>query len=282
MCNREDRVSPPCSAAPETWRPDGGTSAIAAVGRNRVPGRGHASAVHRALAWRRVVVLAAALVVLIATPAVAAGPGGYGIAPGRGTFATLTTNQLVPPGGGFDEMYYLSTSGTTGRTRLPFPVKVYNQTYRNLAISSNGNIQLGVVSPGGDPRRWADDNDCIPTVEDFGAAVIFPLWSFGMRYNTAGGEGIYLRTQGTYPHRTFTISWQGQFQVSAVAPANFQVTFREGSQTMTFTYGELIQQHLITIGIQSRTKAAYTQWICHDKGNNPAQGTRLTLGHVNA
>jgi hypothetical protein len=231
---------------------------------------------------RRAVVLAAALVVLIATPAVAAGPGGYGIAPGRGTFATLTTNQLVPPGGGNDQMFYLSTSGTTGRSRLPFPLKVYNQTYRNIAISSNGNVQLGVVSPGGDPDIWRDDRDCIPTVRDFGAAVIFPLWSFGMRYNTAGGEGIYLRTQGTFPHRTFTISWQGQFQVSADAPANFQVAFREGSQTMTFTYGELTPQILVSIGIQSRLKGAYTQWYCHERGIYPTEGTRLTLGHVNA
>ena len=102
-----------------------------------------------------------------------------------------------------------------------------------------------------------------------------------MRYNTAGGEGIYLRTQGPAPNRTFTISWQGQFQVSAVAPANFQVTFREGSQTMTFTYGELTPQILVSIGIQHRTRSAYTQWYCHERGIYPTNGTRLTLGHIN-
>jgi hypothetical protein len=228
---------------------------------------------------RRAVVLAVALVLVVATPALAA-PGGYGVAPGTGAFAVLTTNQLVPVGGGFDQMYYLSTSGTTGRTRLPFPVRVYNQTFQNIAISSNGNIQLGVVSPEGDPGIWLSDADCIPTTRDFGAAVIFPLWSFGMRYNTAGGEGIYLRTQGTAPRRTFTISWQGQFQVSAVAPANFQVTFREGSQTMAFTYGVLTPEILVSIGIQGRMKMAYTQWYCHERGIYPTNGTRLTLVHV--
>src|SRR5690349_8182769 len=126
---------------------------------------------------RRAVVLAAAVVLLVATPALAA-PGGYGVAPGTGAFAVLTTNQLVPTGGGNNQLFYLSTSGTTGRTRLPFPLRVYNTTFQNIAISSNGNIQLGVVSPGGDPGIWQSDADCIPTTRDFGAAVIFPLWSF--------------------------------------------------------------------------------------------------------
>jgi len=245
---------------------------------------------------RRLVYRAAALVLVsAAAPAVAtgpagvdsasfhppAGPGGYGIAPGTGRFALLTATNLRTTPGGAAELYYLSTNGT-GPNRLPFPLKVYNQTYRQIAISSNGNIQLGVVSPGGDSGAWTDDDDCIPTVRDFGSAVIFPLWSFGMRYDTAGGEGIFVKTYGKYPNRTFTVSWQGEFQVSAEAPANFQVTFREGSQNMAFTYGELTGQTLVSIGIQSRTKAAYTQWYCHGLGIYPTAGTRLTLGHVNA
>jgi hypothetical protein len=228
---------------------------------------------------RRAVVLAVALVLVVATPALAA-PGGYGVAPGTGTFARLTTNQLVPTGGGFNQMFYLSTSGTTGRTRLPFPIKAYNQTFRNIAISSNGNIQLGVVSPGGDPSPRNDD-ECIPTARNFGATTIFVLWSFGARYNTAGGEGIFLRTQGKAPNRTFTISFQGQFQVSADAPMNAQVIFRENSQTLRFVYGQLTGQTLVAIGIQSKLKVSYTQWYCRGQGIYPTNGTRLTLGHVN-
>jgi hypothetical protein len=242
-----------------------------------------------ARAWRRGIVLATALVLtaVMATvssaagpSATATGPGGYGVAPTTGTFARLTTNQLVPSGGGFNQMYYLSTSGTTGRTRLPFPIKVYNATFQRIAISSNGNIQLGLASPAGYPGIRMD-SECIPTARDFAATTIFVLWSFGLRYNTAGGEGIFLRTQGTAPNRTFTISFQGQFQVSADAPANAQVTFRENSQKITFTYGTLTPQTLVAIGIQHRTRAAYTQWFCNGSGVYPTQGTQLSLGHVN-
>jgi hypothetical protein len=231
-----------------------------------------------ARAWRRIAVLAAALVVLIATPAVAAGPGGYGISPVRAPFAVLTTNQLVPPGGGFNQLYYLSTSGTTGRTRLPFPLTVYNQTYRNIAISSNANVQFGVVSPNGVPDT-SMNTDCLPSARDWGAPVALVLWH-EWRFNTAGGEGIFLRTQGRAPNRTFTISWQGQFNVSANAPANAQVTFREGSQTMLFTYGESVYQNLAQIGVQSRLKTSYTERYCNNHGVYPTNGDRLRIVHV--
>ena len=50
---------------------------------------------------------------------------------------------------------------------------------------------------------------------------------------------------------------------------------------MTFTYGELTTQTLVAIGIQHRTRSAYTQWYCAGSGVYPTDGTRLTLGHVN-
>ena len=225
---------------------------------------------------RRVTVLVAAFVLLVATPAGAA-VGAYGIAPGTGTFAYLTTNNLASDTTN-DQMFYLSTSGTTARTRLPFPLRVYDATFRRIAISSNGNVQFGIASPGGNPTSF---HECIPTTTDFEAATAFVLWGIGLRYG-GPGEGIFLRTQGTAPNRTFTISWQGEFQVSAEAPANAQVTFRENSRTITYTYGELTTQTLVSIGIQSRLQDSYTERYCNGHGRYPTNGTRLKLGYVAA
>jgi len=223
---------------------------------------------------RRAVVLAAALVLVAPTSAVAA-VGAYGIAPGTGTFAVLTTRNLATDSTN-DQMFYLSTSAT-GLLRPPFPIRVYDATFRRLAISSNGNVQFGIASPGGNPTS---SFECLPTTTDFGAATAFVLWGIGLRYNTTAGEGIFLRTQGQAPNRTFTISWQGEFQVSAEAPANAQVTFRENSRTITYTYGELTLQNLVTIGIQSRFRDSYTERYCDGDGRYPTNGTRLTLGYV--
>jgi hypothetical protein len=173
-------------------------------------------------------------------------------------------------------MFYLSTSGTTARTRLPFPLRVYDATFRRIAISSNGNIQFGLASPGGNPTEFFE---CLPTATDFGAATAFVLWGIGLRYGGTG-QGIFLRTQGTAPNRTFTVSWQGEFQVSAEAPANAQVTFRENSRTITYTYGELTTQTLVAIGIQSRLRDSYTERYCDGHGRYPVNGTRLSLGYV--
>ncbi len=94
------------------------------------------------------------------------------------------------------------------------------------------------------------------------------------------GQGIVLRTQGTPPNRTFTISWQGEFQVSAEAPANAQVTFRRNSRTITYTYGRTTTQTLVAIGIQPRLRDSFTERYCEGQGRYPGDGTRLTLGYV--
>jgi hypothetical protein len=145
---------------------------------------------------------------------------------------------------------------------------------RFLAIfGSNGTVQFGVTSPGGNATPF---QKCLPTT-DVGAAVLV-LW--GELGYGGSGEGIFLRTQGTKPNRTFTISWQSHFIVSAPTEANAQVTFRENSRTITFQYGEVTFQTLVTIGIQSRSQLAYTEWYCGGKGRYPVNGMRLNLGYV--
>src|SRR3954469_2987081 len=107
----------------------------------------------------RSVLVAGAIVVLTATQANAVAPGHYTInATGGATFAQLNSNNLAP-GPVDDQLFYLSTTGS-GLHRLPFALHLYNQTYTNAAVSSNGNVQPGQVSPGG---TAAFSNNCLPS-----------------------------------------------------------------------------------------------------------------------
>ena len=94
------------------------------------------------------------------------------------------------------------------------------------------------------------------------------------------GSGVFTRTQGTAPHRRFTVSWQGFFAVSAPTTANAQVTFREDSQNIVFQYGPTTFQNLVTIGIQSKQQLSWATRYCNAVGMYPTNGTKLTLVHM--
>jgi hypothetical protein len=219
-------------------------------------------------------VVAAAAVVLLAASAVGttaaaapAGPGAYGIVPGTGAFTLFSTNNL---GGGSNQVVYLSTTGS-GLHRLPFPLRFYNQSYNNVAVSTEFNVQLGLTSGAyaGDPA-----SECVPNTT-LGPSVMVAWSQIGTSVS-----GVFVRTAGTAPHRTFTIQWQGSYTISAEAPINAQVTFREDSQTITITYGTVTTETFLVVGVQSKQQLAYTEWFCNGEGRTPATGMQLKLVHV--
>ena len=228
--------------------------------------------VHRIRRAGASLVLAAVLVLLTSNPAAAAGPGAYAIVPGTGTFTTLTTNNLAPQGAGGGQVFYLSTTGT-GVNRLPFPLHLFNQFYTNVAIGSYGNVQPGV--PVGEGKSDLPSG-CLPT-STFGKPAIMALW--GEVVYGGGSSGIFLRTQGVKPHRTFLISWQGVFAVSAPTTARAQAIFREDSQTITLVYGMTTRQTSVVVGIQSKQQLTWAQRYCDGSGVYPTKGTKLTLNH---
>jgi hypothetical protein len=227
--------------------------------------------------------IAAAVVLLTAATASAAGPGpgGYQITDATGTFSLLTTNNLVS-GTQDDAIFYLSTTGPAGR-RLPFALHLFNQTYKNIAVSTNGNIQPGVTPPGGSSRFG---NDCLPS-SAFGRPAVMPFWDdliFNSSDTSLGfRQGIFTRTTGTAPHRRFTVSWQGRRLVGSTGPAVLaQVIFEEGSQNLSFVYG-LDGGDSATIGIQSKQQLTWAQWVCNSGiANAVSSGERLRLTHFNA
>ena len=224
--------------------------------------------------------VAAAVVVLTAGTAAATGPGAYFQTTSTGaTFSVLKTNNLVK-GLVDDQVFGLSTTGT-GLQRLPFPLHLYNQTYQNVVVSSNGNVQLGVTPAQG---TTAFVNECLPTTT-FGHPAVLPYWDdlFFDSADTTHGfpDGIFLRTAGTAPHRTFTVSWQGLENHDNAAEVLAQVIFKEGSQNVSYVYGTFGGASA-TIGIQSKQQLSRTQFTCNPGLPDPVSPTmKIALQHTN-
>lgn len=173
-------------------------------------------------------------------------------------------------------MYYLSTTGT-GLHRLPFALHLHNQTYSNVGVSTNGNVQPGISSRG----STAYNNNCLPSAT-FGRPAVLPFWDdlYFTSTDTSHGftEGVFVRTSGTAPHRKFLVSWQGHLFSDAGTLVMAQVTFQEGLQTVVYAYGRS-GGGSTTIGIQSKQQLSYTQYTCNSGGTPVAAGQKLTLVH---
>jgi|tagenome__1003787_1003787.scaffolds.fasta_scaffold20107089_1 hypothetical protein len=228
--------------------------------------------------------IAGLIVLLTATSASAAGPGRYGIVgSSNGHYVTLSQNNLViDEEHNDDELFFLSTSGS-GANRLPFALGLYNQWYRRIAISTNGHIQLGVTS------RLTDDdfqNDCLYSTR-LQVPAIFPFWDDLVFHpgDTSLGfpQGVFVKTLGRAPHRTFIVAWQGVQFVQPTDPpgevVKAQALFREGSQNVTFVYGTS-GGGSATIGVQSTTTVhRWTQYACNT-GDPETVTNGLQLGFV--
>jgi hypothetical protein len=232
----------------------------------------------KALCWTAA---AAAAVALTATPASAAGPGQYSVSATSGaTFSFFTANNLVH--GVRDEgLFYLSTT-TPGALRLPFKIHFYAGVFSKLAISPNGTIQMNVGPGGGAPLDYF--NDCLASVafDTPTAAVFWDDLSFDSNDHSLGYvQGVFTKTKGTAPHRTYTVSWQGHQIGTNGAPVLAQVIFNEGSPTVTYIYGRS-GGDFATVGVQAYLRQSATQWTCNSEiPTAVTSGLRLTWLHAN-
>lgn len=235
--------------------------------------------------WLRRVVtaigVASAVLTLTATASSAAtGPGFYAMEGVNGaTFQLLSKGDLVQSDAD-DNLYFLSTSGR-GLGRLPFALHAYDQTYQNIAVDSNGVIVLGVTNTG--TTLAPDVNQCLPT-SVFGHPAIAPYWD-DLDFRTADTshgflDGIFLRTSGTAPHRTFLVSWQGE-ELHTHQGVLAQVAFHEGVQNLSFAYGTSGGASA-TVGIQSKQQLSSDQWSCNTGSDiSVTSGLRIALAHHN-
>lgn len=215
--------------------------------------------------------------------AMAAIPGTYSVSTQQGkSFSLLSgANHDLISSITDDSLIPLSTANT-GPSHLPFRLPAYGQTYANAQVSSNGDLTLG--STGGSS---AFGNTALPSAS-FTAPTLFPFWDdlFFDPSDTSHffAEGIFTKTSGTAPHRTFVVSWQGHAFNNEQYLVLAQVRFSEGSQTIRYRYGASDNQGVFspseTIGIQLGGLTHFRQ-IAFDPPAPGAvvSGTQFTLTH---
>ncbi|HEY0389199.1 MAG TPA: hypothetical protein VGC71_12230 [Gaiellales bacterium] len=192
---------------------------------------------------------------IAAAPANAATPGNYTYTvQGGATFPLLTTGLIIPFAGQTDDTTVLMTTSSTRPFRLPFALHVYGHNYSSVRVSSNGNLQFGGANSA------AFTNNALPDSQfsTGGAnATLFPFWDdlYFVPSDTGHffNEGIFTKTSGVAPNRTFVISWQGHAFNSESYFVLVQAVFKESSQTIRYRYGSRDNQ---TSGAPSETIGA--------------------------
>jgi hypothetical protein len=223
-------------------------------------------------------------IALIAAPTAAANvPGFYTITMQSGKTFHLVSganhNLLTSPAD--DTLTTLSRS-SSGAAHLPFRLPAYGRTFDTVQVSSNGNMTFGAT--GG---STAFTNTALPS-GDFTAPTMMPFWDdlFIDPADTSlpFQQGIFTRTKGEAPHRTFTISWQGRTFSNAAYAVLAQVIFHERSQNVQYRYGAPDNQGTTapseTIGIQLSGPSHFRQIAFNPPPPGAVQaGTQFTLTH---
>lgn len=200
-------------------------------------------------------------------PLVAYCPGpdyyGYSCEPGAGYayFAAANDGLLYAD----DDLVTLS---------LPFPFTFYGAEYRELHVSSNGNIQFTT-------RNAAYANQCLTEGPVAGMGdMIAPFWD-DLDLTFAG----YMRydTVGNAPNRIFVIEWVDAPPFSRPQEAfTFAAQLFEGSNDIVLQYPDVtaVQGHngrTATIGLQSERLGISLQYSCNQPG--VADGGALRFAH---
>jgi len=179
------------------------------------------------------------------------------------SFSLLNKNDLLL--GTTDDALFRLTTSLSGVNHLPFPITVYNHTFKKITVSSNGNVQFGVCCSGG---STAFGNESLPSSQFTGPAISVFWDDLFMEPDDTShffNEGLFVKTSGHKPHRQFTISWQGHSYNSESYFVLAQVVFFEGSQKFKTIYGAADNQGSFvpseTIGVQGigGTSAPFTQ-----------------------
>jgi len=232
-----------------------------------------------------IAVVASVTMLVTQAPPASAAVGSYVVSRQNGvTFPLLTTRNLLL--GTTDDALFRVTTTLSGVNRMPFPVTVYGVKFTSMTISSNGNIQFGVCCTGG---STAFTNTPLPS-GSFSKSTLSVFWD-DLFFSPDDAshffrEGIFTKTSGTAPHRTYVISWQGHSFSSESYFVLAQAVFTEGSQTIKFRYGVSDAQGAFTpsetIGVQGIGGAAApaTQVAFNPSTPATAQGRQYTFQHV--
>jgi hypothetical protein len=134
---------------------------------------------------------------------------------------------------------------------LPFPIQLYDQTFNNATIASNGNMQFVTTD-------FAYGNACLPV----------PIFEYGIvaywddLTTSCPNCGIYTSVIGDAPNRIFNVEWRSQV-LGVNTAARFEIRLYEGQDKFDLVYGNVVDAgRSATIGVQ-RDMGAFTQYACN-------------------
>ena len=136
---------------------------------------------------------------------------------------------------------------------LPFAYPFYGESYSNVTLSANGNLQF--TSSNSTPK-----NVCLPAF-GFDQSII-AHWQ-DLRTDGAS-NGIFTSTSGVAPNRVFNIEWRAVYYSGGVSTStvNFEARLYENLQRFDLIYGDLHADGSgATVGVQNDTNN-YTQFEC--------------------
>lgn len=141
---------------------------------------------------------------------------------------------------------------------LPFPIFVYGLQTTSIQLSNNGGFLVGAnltgVPAGFNGGHWNWTNSQLAVGPNPASPAGFtPPWNFpfvstywddfiiipvGSGFD--GGDGVYLETRGSAPHRQFVIQWNQMDQfASSSSQATVQCILFEDSNDMLFLYPDV-------------------------------------------
>ncbi|MEO8288428.1 MAG: S-layer homology domain-containing protein [Chloroflexota bacterium] len=133
---------------------------------------------------------------------------------------------------------------------LPFPVKLYDQTFTAVNLSSNGVLGFG-------SSNFAFGNAALPV-----PVYTYAIAGFWDDLTTnSGGDGVYSTTVGTAPNRALYIEYRAKSLDVSAAPVNFEFVLHEGSANFEVIYGAAVAGNgtTATSGVE-RDMQYYTQY----------------------
>ncbi|MBY0308469.1 MAG: hypothetical protein K2Q09_06980 [Phycisphaerales bacterium] len=178
---------------------------------------------------------------------------------------SLSGNSIVP---GVTDTGNRGDDVTTALT-LPFSVTFYGNSYSQVTVSSNGNLQFGGTS-------GAYTNDCLGNSTQITGPAIFALWD-DLRTDGTGG-GVFTSVSGSAPNRVFNIEWRATYFGNGQA-LNFEARLFEDNSRIEVVYGTVPDSGAsATSGIQS-TAGTYAQFSCNTA--TLTNGLKVTYSPVN-
>ena len=132
---------------------------------------------------------------------------------------------------------------------LPFSYTLYDQTFTNINLSSNGNAQFTTTDT-------TFTNQCLPwTTHNYS---IYPYWDD--LYLVNSGFGIFTSISGTAPNRIFNIEWRAQYFPGS-GSAGFELRLYEGQTRFDVIYGTVTGGNTsATAGVQ-KNDTAFDQYL---------------------